>query len=217
MIKSLKHIALPVTIHYLTGSTQVFKLLNGFRHRVSIPQLQKIETAMAEKVLSEQQSANVPLPRVIHPGHFITFCWDNIALCEEPLSGKGTTQGTNGIVVQRQDLSPRLAMDSDQTMHCGRTHQRTVHAIPSTPMSFNVGKRCQLQLYIVDTSIIGNSLRAHQCFLQKDFVWIIARLGFSDAGLFFQNNAEQTVPSWSGFNSRICLKFLQSVLFVIFQ
>ena len=61
----------------------------------------EIETALAESHM-EAQEHGVIIPKVICANVFSTFCWDNIDLLEETLSGRGTTHCTNGIVVQRQ-------------------------------------------------------------------------------------------------------------------
>ena len=101
-VRSPKYIALPVAVHHLTGSAQVVSLLNRFGHSISGPELQRVETALAEEQLLKQQSAEILLPNVIRPLSFAKFCWDIIDMMEETLSGAGSTHDTNGIVVQRQ-------------------------------------------------------------------------------------------------------------------
>ena len=51
-VKPPKHLSLPVTVHHWTGSTQLVQLLNRFGHAISVSQLQRLETAIAQNQLS---------------------------------------------------------------------------------------------------------------------------------------------------------------------
>ena len=42
------------------------------------------------------------LPQTIKPNVFASFVWDNNDICEETLTGAGTTHVTNGIIIQRK-------------------------------------------------------------------------------------------------------------------
>lgn len=99
--KTPKHVALPLTVKNLTGSKEVIKLLNRYGHGISYDQVLQIETRLAEEQLKTEVNG-VVLPKIIQPNVFSTFCWDNIDLIEETLSGQGTTHCTNGIVIRRQ-------------------------------------------------------------------------------------------------------------------
>lgn len=103
-VKQAKHICLPMAVCHLTGNKQVITLLNHFGHGVSATQLEEFEKCPAEQHLKDQdlsQDAGF-IPSTVYPGAFLTLCWDNSDLCEETLSGKGTTHCTNGIAIQRQ-------------------------------------------------------------------------------------------------------------------
>jgi hypothetical protein len=91
--KTPKHVALPLTVKNLTGSKEVITLLNRYGHGMSYEQVLLVETRLAEKQLEEEVN-DVVLPKVVQPNVFSTFCWDNIDLLEETLSGKGTTHCT---------------------------------------------------------------------------------------------------------------------------
>ena len=125
--KTPKHVALPFAVKNLTGSKEVITLLNRYGHGISYDQVLEIETRLAESYL-ETQEHGVILPKVVSPNVFSTFCWDNIDLLEETLSGRGTTHCTNGIVVQRQvagcDLPPAVPEKRG-------VHRRTFRAAPS--------------------------------------------------------------------------------------
>ena len=106
-MKTPKHVALPIAVKNLTRSKEVITLLNRYGHGISYDQVLEIETALAESHI-EAQEHGVILPKVICANVFSTFCWDNIDLLEETLSGRGTTHCTNGIVVQRQVMGCAL-------------------------------------------------------------------------------------------------------------
>ena len=96
-VKTPKHIALPVTIKQLTGSSQVVELLSKFGHGISRSGLDRVETLIAEKQLQKMTL----IPQIMQPNVFTMFCWDNNDILEETVSGKGTTHCTNGIAIQR--------------------------------------------------------------------------------------------------------------------
>ena len=94
-----KHVALPMAVRHLTGSAQVITLLNQFRHGLSTSQMQELETALAEEQLRRQEAGDLLPSNIDTRGTTVSFCWDNNDICEETLSGLGTTHCTNGIAI----------------------------------------------------------------------------------------------------------------------
>lgn len=125
--KTPKHVGLSLTVKNLTGSKEVVTLLNRLGHGMSYDQVLEMETRIAENQLEAQERVGVLLPKVVSPNVFTMFCWDNIDLLEETLSGRGTTHCTNGIVVQRQvygcDPPPIVIRER-------KSRRRTFHAVP---------------------------------------------------------------------------------------
>ena len=75
-VKQAKHICLSMAVCHLTGSKQVITLLNRFGHGVSSPQLEELETGLAEQHIEDEallQDAGL-LPSTVHPGPFLTLC-----------------------------------------------------------------------------------------------------------------------------------------------
>ena len=102
-VKTPKHVALPVAIKQMTGSSQAVTLLNRYGHGLSRTQISEIETGMAEKILAQQDGHTTFVPsNISRSGTFVQFCWDNNDINEETLTGHGTTHCTNGIAIQRQ-------------------------------------------------------------------------------------------------------------------
>ena len=54
------------------------------------------------KKLHDEQLNTLILPTVTSRRVYSTFVWDNNDLCEETLSGEGTTHVTNGIIIQQK-------------------------------------------------------------------------------------------------------------------
>ena len=101
-----KHIALPLNVKSLTGSSQMVTLLNKLGHGISYSKLRELETSMAARQVQRQENGCI-LPSNINQGIFSIFPFDNNDLLEETLSGHGTTHCTNGIVIQRLQIGCR--------------------------------------------------------------------------------------------------------------
>ncbi|CAC5405828.1 unnamed protein product [Mytilus coruscus] len=97
--KTPKHVALAIYLKTQTGSSEIVKIINKFGHSVSYDQVEEIETSIAEQMIMNTED-DIFIPSIIRKGVFLCFCWDNNDLCEETLSGQGTTHCTNGIVIQ---------------------------------------------------------------------------------------------------------------------
>ena len=54
-----KHIALPVTMKCITGSSEVVTLLNRFGHGVSYSKLEEIEIAMAKRQINKHENKDL--------------------------------------------------------------------------------------------------------------------------------------------------------------
>ena len=92
-----KHTALSMAVRHLSGSAQLIGLLNGLGHCTSVTSVLEHDTALAKRQLLLGEN---PVPEGVRVGVFTTIVWDNIDFGEETLSGKGTTHGTSGIIIQ---------------------------------------------------------------------------------------------------------------------
>ncbi|KAL9951848.1 hypothetical protein ACROYT_G044583 [Oculina patagonica] len=198
--KTPKHVALPITVKNLTGCKEVITLLNRFGHGISYEQVLSIETGLAEKQM-EAEVQGVVLPSSVRPNLFSMFCWDNIDLLEETLSGKGTTHCTNGIIVQRQVAwcEPPPSLERQDR----RRGRRTLQSVPSQVHQYNAGRRCGPGTYeeqVVD--FVKENADAHCSAKVKDFAWFLSRLPLNEDGDTTDATVEsqQSVPGWSGFN-----------------
>ncbi|CAC5376852.1 unnamed protein product [Mytilus coruscus] len=94
-----KYVALAIYLKTQTESSEIVKIINKFGHSVSYDQAEEIETSIAEQMIMNTED-DIFIPSIIRKGAFSSFCWDNNDLCEETLTGQGTTHCTNGIVIQ---------------------------------------------------------------------------------------------------------------------
>lgn len=194
ILKTPKHIALPLTVKSLTGSSDLVTMLNHFGHGLSYHSIEEVETAIAEAQLSSQQGRSF-LPSNIQENVPAIFCWDNNDILEETLSGKGTTHCTNGIVIQRKVHG--CAMPPKQTPISSAQHkrkQRTVEQLPQDVISYIPKKRKGPPQMQTHPNELGHpDMGPHRAAKMKDFCWFMCRLPKTD-------NHIQTVPAWTSFN-----------------
>ena len=93
-----KSLALGMAVRQTTGSTKLINSLHRLGHSVSSSTVCKHNSALAS---ISYASEHVNIPRNANVGLFTTIVWDNNDFNDETLTGKGTTQVTNGIVIQK--------------------------------------------------------------------------------------------------------------------
>ena len=202
-VKTPKHVALPIALKHITGSSQFVTVMNRFGHGISESQLEEVDTALAEKHICEREHHGAVIPSNIQPTSFITLCWDNNDIAEETASGLGTTHCTNGIVVQRQVTTvlpkPHKAQVTDQPTR--RQHRRSIHAPQLPQIDYNAGQRQgPLPLSMPDKALALDCLPLllHSSS-EVDFGWTLARLMTGDSPTLGQQT--QQTPGWAGFNA----------------
>ena len=100
-IKTVKNLGLGIAVRNLTGNKEVLVLLNKFGHTLSYNAILEYENLLVKKLHDEQMNTLI-LPSGTSKRAYSTFVWDNNDLCEETLSGEGTTHVTNGIIIQQK-------------------------------------------------------------------------------------------------------------------
>ena len=200
-VKTPKHVALSVAVKQMTGSSKVVDLLNHFGHGVSGSQLSEIDTAMAERVIEEQQGQPGFLPSNITAPTFVTLCWDNNDLREDSLSGK-TTHCTNGIVIQRKVQSCALPPSMRAESRTPRRRKRSLDSPLQVIVEYNAGKREGPRAITLPAGSVelASSTRG---IGETDFMWLLARLLSSDSAALGQAECNQKTPSWTAFNAMI--------------
>ncbi|CAC5360782.1 unnamed protein product [Mytilus coruscus] len=195
--KTPKHVALAIYLKTQTGSSEIVKIINKFGHSVSYDQVEEIETSIAEQMIMNTED-DIFIPSIIRKGVFSSFCWDNNDLCEETLSGQGTTHCTNGIVIQtRPDWcenedeanQPPLQRSKNRSLKI-LTEEQPVHfySKPRVGPKTNFSKQ-------TNNSFQSLSLVSRK----KKFCFLLCRMSLLD-NLFLLENVSQCIPAWTAFN-----------------
>ncbi|CAG2255235.1 unnamed protein product [Mytilus edulis] len=195
--KTPKHVALAIYLKTQTGSSEIVKIINRFGHSVSYDQVEEIETSIAEKMIMNTED-DIFIPSIIRKGVFSSFCWDNNDLCEETLSGQGTTHCTNGIVIQTRPDWCENEDEANQTS-LQRSKNRSLKIVTE-----------EQPVHIYSKPRVGPktnfSKQTHNSFQslslvsrKKDFCFLLCRMSLLD-NLFLLDNVSQCIPTWTAFN-----------------
>ena len=203
LLKTPKHVLLPMAVHHLTRSAQLVLMLNRFGHGISLSQIQEIDTALAKEALATAD--NVPLPGHFEKNVSVLFAADNNDFLEETRTGANTSHVTNSIVIQRTVLSVPLCPSAQQklrTKHC----RSIENAFEPQLVQHNSSCRVGPPLF----SISLPSLLPHKSDHSKeftasltcrhDFAWMLLRLT-PETCATLSSSAAQCIPGWTGFNS----------------
>ena len=107
-------------------------LINCFGHGISYTELKKLQTAIAESRLNQNNAYDVYLPSNINPAQRVSLYVNNNDINEETLSGSGKTHYTYGIVIQRQvDFN----FSTSATVVSCQKHQYKARTIATPPSS----------------------------------------------------------------------------------
>ena len=198
-VKTPKHVALPLALKHITGSTRAVTILNRFGHGISESQLSEYESAMAYRQIQQQEAHMATVPSNIKSFGFTVFCWDNNDIHEETPSGAGTTRCTNGIVVQRQvsTASPYLPAQ----LSWPNRHRRSVDPPLEAEVEYNAGRRQgPLPIDLPEEAMVLPQDDPSQSAV-TDFTWILSRLLETDSLKLGQVGNEQQISGWAGFNT----------------
>ena len=199
LVKPPKHIALPVSVKSMTGSSELVTILNRLGHGISYTKLEEYETAIAEKQI-ERQQGGIVLPSNCQHDIPATLAWDNNDLLEETLSGRETTHCTNGIVIQRQ-AHPPSNLIPDNSITCSR--RRSLKSAPLPLLPYVAGKRQNPQSLPLTQGQIALYSDTGDHPNPTDFGWFLCRLPIVTS-LFSQAQRNQVVPGWTAFNGILC-------------
>ena len=204
-VHTVKHLALPMAIRHITGSSRVITILNRFGHCSSMSVMQEFETALAQ----HQISSPTNLPSNISKTSPVVFCWDNNDLLEDTRTGTGTTHCTNGIVMQRQvaAAAPAQVQAEPTSLSILRPrHIRSVELPPSSLPDYTSGRRIGPDILPNSTDIfeLANTSRSAIVQAQRiDFAWCLSRMSSLVTIDHRADRNQQCVMGWTGFNAAI--------------
>ncbi|CAG2186230.1 unnamed protein product [Mytilus edulis] len=196
--KTPKHVALAIYLKTQTGSSEIVKIINRFGHSVSYDQVEEIETAIAEKMIMNTED-DIFIPSIIRKGVFSSFCWDNNDLCEETLSGQGTTHCTNGIVIQtrpdwceNEDEANQTPLQRSKNRSLKIvTEEQPVHIYSKTRVGPKTNFSKQTHNSFQSLSLVSR---------KKDFCFLLCRMSLLDNLFLLDIDVSQCIPTWTAFN-----------------
>ena len=208
--KTPKHVALPLAVKHMTGSTKLVTFLNRLGYGLSATQVREIETGMSEDILLQQRdSTRVFVPSNITSSSFVHLAWDNNDLIEETLTGLDTTHCTNGIAIQRQvHIAQSKELPGTVCVQPAARRRRARSIAPPPQLDVeDVGAKCLGPPLLPIPGAILHSYHQNQqvkdSIFSEDFAWLLARLSTGDSASFGQQEMEQTTPGWSAFNASV--------------
>ena len=179
--------ALPLTVKHLTISVQLVEMLNKFGHGLSNDLISEVETAFAQRYLTNLEEDGVYIPKAIHPDVPVVFCCDNNDINEVTLSGHGTTHCTNGIIIQREIQSVQPLPEANPIT----VRLRSLEPQPSHVEHYTAGKRHRPSLNKLKDNpfLLPNSTENSSAARVNDTLWCILRITETD-----NSNNKQMVP-----------------------
>ena len=189
-----KHVGLGLTVHQATRSKSLVDLLYSAGHSISYDMVRRVDTTLANRSLEVLKSNdNIQIPTRIEHDSFVQFAADNIDLIEETLDGKGTFHATQMIAIQR---STNTQLQDDDELPIGKAKSLSVpdelHKLKVAPVS--AVRPAPLFSNDVSLSWYNPGSELFKVGERTDLARILSRLAGSQ---------EQSVPSWTGFNSAI--------------
>ena len=133
-------------------------------------------------------------------------------MCEETLSGKGTTHCTNGIAIQHQVYGP-FKQPASQVL---KSRRRSNTPRFSEVLPFNAGLRQGPPKMNVQPSLLSVPLAIHTLYIQEDFVCLLAHCSSKEGNILnVAMTTNQLIHGWSAFTAAVQKKSHQCVSSVI--
>lgn len=199
-----KHVALANAIHHTARSKYLLTMVNRFGHCISRDQMLRINTAVADQLLSA--SGDIFIPAGVQPNVFTQIAADNNDLLEETVDGKNTTHCTSMIIIQRPGEGPVVT----EPFGAFPVSSRRPRALRNTAMTV-LKKHTRLPKRINPMDIVFDPedvkpLSDFSWSSELDAVWQLSRV--IPQKLFTLEydqgcSSDQCVPGWTAFNSMV--------------
>ena len=166
--------------HQQMRSKSVIDVLHELGVSVNYARILRIETQLAQAVLSNSSEHNIFIPPKLCKGQFIFFSVDNSDFSEDTPDGKNTLHATAMVVFQRKRTKdPETILEIDATM---RTKSLPQESIPDTEiLQCYIPKNAQPKCsgYTLDTTPSSDVTKKAE---QNDLAWSVTQssgLGWS--------------------------------------
>lgn len=119
-----KHVLLPFSIKSITGIIKITEVINRLGHGASYTKFAEVDAAYAIQKIATNSGL---VPEEIQLYQQASMFYDNIDRSEEILSGAGTTDRVNEIVIQKASIGPKLIQNF---IDKSKSKQRSLYVQP---------------------------------------------------------------------------------------
>ena len=176
-----------MAVRQIDGGSELINLLHGFGHCTSHSSVLRLDTALAEKTLKNDEE----LPKDVINGEMPTLVIDNADFGEET---KDQTHIMNMILLQNpRSEVPEVAPDSPMK----RTFRKSMQAPEVDIQEYSLTKKKSPDFSsLVKDGLSSTSITNFGDAQAKDFLYILTKYFYG----------ESTVPpyEWTGYNSQFC-------------
>lgn len=166
----------------------------------SYDEVERVHTSLAKEVVAKSLLNNAMLPSNISPNGFIQVAADNNDINEETLDGRNTTHATTVVVYQRRQHGPECP-PKVLTGHSIRKRSIEPDGTFNGILDFWPWGKSPLVKTFLGTLHEDGFQVAKDLYLSSlktDLLWAFARMPPS-----LEGEANQVIPSWSGFNALV--------------
>lgn len=189
-----KHIALAQSIHHLTRSKHIIRILSKLGHSVSYEYLNEHDMLLMKKVILDQPHDSIISPSNIiqNPSLFLHGAMDNNDFMEETLSGKNTTHVTSMVLYQERLESHEreisvTSRDSVNNVNIDSISFQTLEEFSIT----NNKPRC---VFYTDMNNLLSVVDDHSA----EIIWILSKYTVSKDNII-ERDKDVIIPNWSPF------------------
>ena len=171
--------------HQQMRSKSVIDVLHELGVSVNYARILRIETQLAQAVLSNSSENNIFIPPELCKGQFFCVCVDNSDFSEDTPDGKNTLHATAMVVFQRKRTKDHeTILEIDATM---RTKSLPQKSTPDTEI-------LQCSGYTLDTTPSSDVTKKEE---QNDLAWSVGNS-------IIRSRLEQVkIPTWAPYNSQV--------------
>ena len=182
-------------------SKSTINVLHELGVSVHYASILRIETQLAQAVLSNSGEHNIFLPPQLSKGQFIFFSVDNSDFSEDTPDGKDTLHATAMVVFQRKPTNePETVLDIDAT---AKTKSLPQESIPETEIfQCHVPKSAQPKCsdYTLDTAPSSDITKKAE---QDDLAWLVGH------SIIRPRSENPKIPTRAPYNSQVTSLTLQ--------
>lgn len=194
------HIGLAQTIHEMTRSKLLLRIMSRLGITVSYDALERHNVVLATRILSDSDGKFVPLPKTIKPNIPIRAAMDNFDQQEQTLSGIGGSHDTVLVVFQNESEHIAESDNGEQRCYELKGHRSFHSLLPCQQLKYF--KKPTQRGKINKDFAVAQKPEFHMSdssAKELDMVWSVSRF----LACRESETDECHIPTWSAFNSML--------------